>query len=78
MSFLSEVKADHNGTGRAPYKLAEIEKTLGPKEFKEFLTALADPTISSAAIERALAKRNIKCTGNTIIKFRKDLANGNN
>jgi 3-methyladenine DNA glycosylase Tag len=49
----------------------EIAKKLGQKEFKEFLTALSDETITSAAIERALAKRGVKCTGNTIIKFRR-------
>ena len=77
MSFLDEVKSQGKGLGRAPHKMDEIAKKLGQKEFKEFISALKDQTITAAAIERALGKRGVKCTGNTIIKFRRELANGN-
>ena len=77
MSFLSEAKNQNRSLGRTPHKLNEIANTLGQKEYKEFLAALNDQTISAAAIERALGKRGVKCTGNTITKFRRELANGN-
>jgi len=59
MSFLSEVKSSTPKVGRTPYKMAEIEKSLNKKDFAEFQTALADPTISVGAIHKVLKTRGI-------------------
>lgn len=77
MSFLDDAKSSSKTLGRTPFKMAEIATKLGQKEYKEFIAALKDETITAAAIERALAKRGVKCTGNTVTKFRRALANGN-
>ena len=60
MSFLSEVKSSAPKIGRTPYKMAEIENTLTKKDFAEFKTALADPSISVGAIHKVLKTRGIE------------------
>ena len=70
MGFLAEAQNQHKGMGRNATKQAEIEKKLGPKDYKEFLIALEDPTITSAAVARALKNRGIECAPNTIQKIR--------
>lgn len=62
MSFLNEVKSEKRSIGRRPTKVFEIQEKLGPKDFKQFVVALKDPTISNAAIVRALEKRGVSIT----------------
>lgn len=62
MSFLDEVKSQKRSIGRKPTKVFQIKEKLGPKDFKQFIIALKDPTISNAAIVRALEKRGISIT----------------
>ena len=62
MSFLNEVKSEVRSPGRKMKKIIEIRDTLGQKDFKQFVSALKDPTISNAAVMRALEKRGINIT----------------
>ena len=70
MGFLAEAQNQSKTTGRHATKMAEIEKKLGPKDWKEFLEALSDHSISCAAIARAIQNRGIEIADNTILKMR--------
>lgn len=74
MSFLNEAKEEAQvPIGRKPSKLAEIEKKLGPKQYKEFVVACKDEGISSAGISRALKKRGVSIASNTVSYLRRQL-----
>lgn len=74
MSFLNEAKEEAQvPIGRKPSKLAEIEKKLGPKQYKEFVVACKDEGISSAGISRALKKRGVSIASNTVAYLRRQL-----
>jgi hypothetical protein len=66
VGFLAEAKSQHIATGRNRTKEIEIQNKLGPKDYQEFLAAMKDPEITSAAISRALKNRKIDCAPNTI------------
>jgi hypothetical protein len=70
MSFLNEVKSVEVKIGRPSYKLEEIEKSLGKKEFGEFMSALKDPSISLSAIQKVLQKRNLNASALWLRKVR--------
>jgi hypothetical protein len=53
-------------------KMTEIREKLEPKDLKEFIEALETPTISQAALRRALAKRGIRIGVGTISELRRD------
>lgn len=74
MSFLNEAKEEAQvPIGRKPSKLAEIEKKLGAKQYKEFVIACKDEGISSAGISRALKKRGVSIASNTVAYLRRQL-----
>lgn len=72
MAFLNEAKAQVRNNSRRT-KLDEIREKLGEKEYKEFLEAVNDKSITCAAICRALANRNIEAAANTILKARTEM-----
>ena len=78
MGFLAEAQDQAKATGRNATKMAEIENKLGPKDWKEFLAALGDHSISCAAIARAIQGRGIEIADNTILKMRNRMANNVN
>lgn len=70
MGFLAEAKDQAKAAGRHATKMQEIEGKLGAKDYKEFLAALDDHTISCAAIARAVNNRGIDIAANTVLKMR--------
>jgi len=62
MSFLNDVKSVEVKIGRPSYKLEEIKKALGAKEFREFMSAVKDPSISLSAIQKVLQKRDLNAS----------------
>jgi hypothetical protein len=72
MAFLNEAKAQVKGGGRRT-KLDEIREKLGEKEYKEFLEAMNDKSITCTAISRALANRDIQVAANTILNARTEM-----
>ena len=54
--------------------LYRLRKALGEEDFKDFMKAMKDPSISGRAIHSALVKRGIKVAGvSTILGLRKTL-----
>ena len=54
--------------------LYRLRKALGEEDFKDFMKAIKDPSISGRAIHSALVKRGIKVAGiSTILGLRKTL-----
>ena len=72
MAFLSEAKAQVTNNKRRT-KLDEIREKLGEKEYKEFLEAISDKSITCTAISRALANRGIEVAANTILSARTEM-----
>lgn len=66
MGFLDEAKT----LSLSSSKHDEIRAKLEPKDYKEFVAALADPSISNVGIAKALKKRGIECAPNTIARIR--------
>lgn len=75
MSFLAEAKTQVQTSGRPQTKLLEIERKLGKKEYKEFLSACHDPDITASAIARALHNRGVRVSINWVAKLIKGMAN---
>jgi len=54
--------------------LNRLHKAMGDEDFKDFMKAMKDPTISGRAIHAALVRRGIKVAGaSTITSLRKTL-----
>ena len=53
-------------------KMDEIMETLSPEDYQDFLNALETPTITQAAIRRALSKRGVHIACGTISQMRRD------
>ena len=54
--------------------LYRLRKSLGEEDFKDFMKAMKDPSISGRAIHAALVRRGVNVVGvSTIIGLRKTL-----
>ncbi len=54
--------------------LYRLRKSLGEEDFKDFMKAMKDPSISGRAIHAALARRGVEVVGiSTITALRKTL-----
>ena len=68
--FYDELKSAKEENG----SLYRLRKALGEDDFKDFMKAMKDPSISGRAIHSALVKRGIKVAGvSTILGLRKTL-----
>ena len=69
-AFYDELKSAHIENN----SLYRLRKALGEEDFKDFMKAIKDPSISGRAIHAALVKRGIKVAGvSTILGLRKTL-----
>jgi hypothetical protein len=69
-SFYDELKSAKEENS----SLSRLRKALGEDDFKDFMKAMKDPSISGRAIHYALFKRGIKVAGvSTILSLRKTL-----
>lgn len=68
--LLEEVRADRPPSGRTPL-LLQVASRMNEAERKELLEALNDPTISAAAISRALKRRGHVISAGAINQFRR-------
>jgi heme oxygenase len=78
VGFLTEARNQAKKTGRHATKMAQIEDKLGSKDWKEFLAALSDHSISCAAIARAIQNRGIDIAENTVLKMRRTMVDNVN
>jgi len=69
LSFLDDVRAE---TRKPVYLLAEKLRGLDPKLRAEVVEAIADPSLPSGAIARALAKRGVDVKEGLIQKHRRE------
>ena len=58
-AFYDELKSAHEEKN----SLYRLRKALGEEDFKDFMKAMKDPSISGRAIHAALVKRGIKVIG---------------
>ena len=70
MGLMDEINADKTPARRT--KMDEIAETLSPEDYQDFLNALETPTITQAAIRRALTKRGVHIACGTISQMRRD------
>lgn len=69
-AFYDELKSAHKENN----SLYRLRKALGEEDFKDFIKAMKDPSISGRAIHAALVKRGIQVVGiSTITVLRKSL-----
>lgn len=69
-AFYDELKSAHEEKS----SLYRLRKALGEEDFKDFMKAMKDPSISSRAIHAALARRGLDVVGlSTITGLRKNL-----
>jgi hypothetical protein len=69
MGFLSEAKSESVKVT----KLRLIEDQLSEEEFQEFISALKDKSITSAAIYRVLKARGVNVSENSVKRYRSAL-----
>jgi hypothetical protein len=69
MGFLSEAKSESVKVT----KLRLIEDQLSEEEFEEFISALKDKSITSAAIYRVLKARGVNVSENSVKRYRSAL-----
>ncbi len=68
--FYDELKSEHEEKN----SLYRLRKSLGEEDFKDFMKAMKDPSISGRAIHAALLRRGVKVAGaSTINGLRKTL-----
>lgn len=70
MGLLDEFKNEPVRTGTF-CRIQVIREQLTPQEFTDLEQALADRQITAAAIERVLARKNIRLQQNTITRHRR-------
>lgn len=69
-SFYDELKSAKEENN----SLYRLRKSLGEEDFKDFMKAMKDPSISGRAIHAALVRRGVNVVGvSTIIGLRKTL-----
>jgi uncharacterized membrane protein len=70
VSLLEEAKTDYKPSGRVPV-LVQVAKTMSESERKELVEALNDPTITTAALSRALKRRGYNVSASSVGQFRR-------
>lgn len=71
MGFLDEARAASVTVRQT--KIDVIKASLSDKDYKDFVAAMADPTISGRAIIIALKKRGIHVGAGTMSHYRREL-----
>lgn len=69
MSFADEVKAENRGTGQR-CRTCMILEQLDPNEAAEIVAVLADKTVPTEPITRAMNNRGLDISGNAVRKHR--------
>jgi hypothetical protein len=69
MSFADEVKAENRGTGQR-CRTCMILEQLDPNEAAEIAAVLADKTVPTEPITRAMNNRGLDISGNAVRKHR--------
>lgn len=71
MGFLDDARAESNAVRQN--KIDVIKALLSEKDYKDFVAAMSDPTITNRAIMIALKKRGIHVGAGTMSHHRREL-----